>query len=318
MRPYANLHLHSLHSDGKFTPEELVLLAKSEGYGAIAVTDHDAVSANEEMAYYAKKHGLESIFGCEFTASERDDDGIQFHFVAFDFDASYPPMAKYLENMAERQTDKTIVTLERCHKAGFMKELSMENVREDNPGVEWFCNEQVFRSMVKRGLAKPEGYEDWANDIWYYHEHQGEIPPLHAYIGSKEIIDLVHAAGGIVLLAHPHHQLHFIDGFIKMGLDGLEVYHPDLSAEEQLEAMRIAYEKNLFIAGGTDHSGALGGEYVSFEDPKQSPYYVEPGSFGTMREHFDELKTRKIGAREIKYTYTALDSRQTSGNFKPI
>ena len=306
MRPYANLHLHSLHSDGKFTPEELVLLAKEEGYGAIAVTDHDAVTANEEMAYYAKKHGLESIFGCEFTASERDDDGVQFHFVAFDFDPTYPPMAKYLRDMAERQTDKTVVTLERCHKAGFMQELSMDDVYKENPGVQWFCNEQVFRTMVKKGLAKPEDYEDWANDIWYYHEHQGEIPPLHPYITSKEIIDLVHAAGGIVLLAHPHHQLHFIDGMIELGVDGIEVYHPDLTPEEQLEAMRIAYEKNLFIAGGTDHSGTLGGEYVSFEDPTQCYYYIEPHAFGAMKEHFDELKSRKIGARTERYTYTSL------------
>ena len=67
MRPYANLHLHSTHSDGKYTPEQLVLLAKEEGYGAIAVTDHDTVTANEEIAFYAKKHGLESIFGCEFS-----------------------------------------------------------------------------------------------------------------------------------------------------------------------------------------------------------------------------------------------------------
>ena len=43
--PYANLHLHSTHSDGVYSPGELVRIAKAEGYRALAITDHDTVSA---------------------------------------------------------------------------------------------------------------------------------------------------------------------------------------------------------------------------------------------------------------------------------
>ena len=306
MQIYANLHLHSIHSDGKYTPEELVRLAKEEGYGAIAVTDHDTVTANEALMRCAAENGLESIFGCEFTVPPTDDDPLtDFHFVAFDFDPTYPPMAEYLKGMALRQTDKTVVTLDRCHKAGFMRELSMEDVYEANPGVAWFCNEQVFVAMLKKGMAKPEDYEEWVENVWYFHEHLAPIPPAYAFKDAQGIIDLVHAAGGIILIAHPHNQLHFIDRLVAMGLDGLEVYHPDLLPEEQLEAMKIAYEKNLFIAGGTDHSGVLGGEYISYANPETCPYYLEPRVFGTMEEHFHELKERKIGKREYKHTHTA-------------
>ena len=86
MKIYANLHLHSTHSDGKYTPEELVRLAKEEGYGAIAVTDHDTVTANEALMRCAKENGLESIFGCEFTVPASMGENSDFHFVAFDFD----------------------------------------------------------------------------------------------------------------------------------------------------------------------------------------------------------------------------------------
>ena len=305
MEIYANLHLHSTHSDGKYTPEELVRLAKEEGYGAIAVTDHDPVTANEALMRCAAENGLESIFGSEFTVPATMGEKSAFHFVAFDFDPTYPPMAEYLAGMAKRQTNMTEVTLERCHQNGFMTELTMEDVYEANPGVAWYCNEQVFRAMLKKGMAKPEDYEDWVNDIFYHHEHLAPIPPAYPFKDAQGIIDLVHAAGGIILIAHPHGQLHFIDRLVAMGLDGLEVYHADLLPEEQLEAMRIAYEKNLFIAGGTDHSGTLGGEYVSFADPTKCPYYLEPRVFGTMEEHFRELKERKIGKREYKHTHTA-------------
>ena len=306
MKIYANLHLHSTHSDGKYTPEELVRLAKEEGYGAIAVTDHDTVTANEALMRCAAENGLESIFGCEFTVPPTDDDPLtDFHFVAFDFDPTYPPMAEYLKGMALRQTDKTVVTLDRCHKAGFMRELSMEDVYEANPGIAWFCNEQVFVAMLKKGMAKPEDYEEWVENVWYFHEHLAPIPPAYAFKDAQSIIDLVHAAGGIILIAHPHNQLHFIDRLVAMGLDGMEVYHPDLLPEEQTEAMRIAYEKNLFIAGGTDHSGVLGGEYISYANPETCPYYLEPRVFGTMEEHFHELKERKIGKRDYKHTHTA-------------
>ena len=305
MKIYANLHLHSTHSDGKYTPEELVRFAKEEGYGAIAVTDHDTVTANEALMRCAAENGLESIFGCEFTVPPTDEPHSDFHFVAFDFDPTYPPMAEYLRGMALRETDMAIVTFERCQKAGFMTELTWQDVLDANEGVAWFCNEQVFRAMVIKGIAKPEDYEDWVNKIWYYHEHLAPIPPAYPFKDAKGIIDLVHAAGGIILMAHPHKQLHFIDRLVAMGLDGLEVYHPDLLPEEQTEAMRIAYEKNLFIAGGTDHSGVLGGEYISYANPETCPYYLEPRVFGTMEEHFRELKERKIGKREYKHTHTA-------------
>jgi predicted metal-dependent phosphoesterase TrpH len=303
MQIYANLHLHSTHSDGKYTPEELVLLAKQEGYGAIALTDHDTVTGNADIAYYAKKHGLESIFGCEFSVQGQGKD--DFHFVAFDFDPAYPPMAEYLKGMAYRQTHQTKAYFDLGVEKGCISGIAWEEVLSLNEGIEWFCNEQVFSALLKKGVYKREDYEKWVDTCWYPLYKELRVPPAYPFLGPKGIIDLVHAAGGIILIAHPHGVLDQIDRLVALGLDGIEVYHPDLTPEEQTEAMRIAYEKNLFVAGGTDHSGLLGGEYISFKNPEECPYYLEPRVFGTMEEHFHELKERKIGKREYKHTHTA-------------
>ena len=68
MKYYANLHTHSTHSDGKYTPAQLARMALEEGYGAVAVTDHDTVTGYGELKAECDKLGLETVFGAEFSA----------------------------------------------------------------------------------------------------------------------------------------------------------------------------------------------------------------------------------------------------------
>ena len=62
MRVYANLHLHSIHSDGKYSPAELVRVAKQEGYSALAIADHDTATAYPELQAAADAEGMECLF----------------------------------------------------------------------------------------------------------------------------------------------------------------------------------------------------------------------------------------------------------------
>ena len=284
------------------------MLAKGEGYGAIALTDHDTVTGNKELAYYAEKHGLESIFGCEFSVPDNKAEGLpDFHFVAYDFDPAYPPMAEYLRRMAHRETDQTRIVFGWAVEKGDIQGITWEEVLEYNKGIAWLCNDHVYNAMLAKGLVKPEDYDDWFNKN--FRIQRGLVPPAYEFLDAQGIIDLVHAAGGIILVAHPYKRLRYMDKLIEMGIDGLEVYHFSVSPEEQKEALRIAYEKNLFIAGGTDHEGALGGMYESFENPEECPYYMEPRSFGTMEEHFRELKERRIGKRGEIPDYVAIKGK---------
>ena len=58
---YANCHLHSTFSDAQFTPEQLVLIGKSLGYGALAVTDHETDGGCQRLMRAAKAEGIEAI-----------------------------------------------------------------------------------------------------------------------------------------------------------------------------------------------------------------------------------------------------------------
>ena len=276
MKIFANLHTHSTHSDGPYSTAELVKVAKAEGYGALAITDHDTATAYPELKKACADEGLECIFGVEFSVRVPKP----YHILGYDFDPEYPAMKKYLAEMAARQTDNT--------KGCF--DLAVKN-----GGIAWLCNNHVFNALLAKGLVKQENYMAWF--IENFEVQRGYFPPSYDFKSLPELIELIKAAGGFAIVAHPHGFLDDIDDLIALGIVGLEVCHPDLTEEEQKRALAIALEKGLFIGGGSDHSGLCGGYYGSYpteEELKKSCHYIPALSAGTSKEYFEELKTRKL------------------------
>lgn len=295
MKFYANLHIHSTHSDGKYTPAQLAQIAAEEGYKAAAVTDHDTATGYPEFKAECEKYGLGCIFGVEFTApcdalKNEKGNSENFHMTAYHFDPEYPAMKEYLQGMGKRETDQTKILFERGLAEGLLHDITWKEVEEYNKGVIWLCNEHVFRAMKAKGLVTDRDYFDFFYSV--YGDRRGEVEPSYPFKTAEEIIRLVHEAGGIIFVAHPHKQLQHIDALVKMGIDGMEVWHPDLTEEEKEKAYAIALEKGLYISGGSDHSGLCGGEYSAFENPKESEYYLEPCSVGTMQQYYEEIANR--------------------------
>ena len=290
---FADLHNHSTHSDGVFTPEELVLTAKGEGFRAIALTDHDTVSGCEEVRQICARPevNMEFLFGAEFTAPAEYFRG-HFHIVGFDFDPDYPAMREYLTGMSLRETDQTRILFERGVANGFLHDITWQEVLDLNPGVTWFCNEQVFRAMKKKGLATDLDYPRFFADV--YGVHRGEVPPCYPFLEAREMIALIHKAGGIAVLAHPCDQLRYIPRLCEDGLDGLEVWHSLVPGDQRVEALRIAAERGLYVSGGEDHEGLCRGQYSRYPDPTVLPFYAEPLTLGTTERFFRELTTRRF------------------------
>ena len=79
-----------------------------------------------------------------------------------------------------------------------------------------------------------------------------------------------------------------------MGIEGLEIYHHIMTEEEREAGLKLAYERGLFIAGGSDHSGYCSGYFKLDENAPKSRFYAPPLAYGTTKEHFEELKNRKL------------------------
>ena len=75
---FASCHNHSTFSDGVYTPERLVALAKGLGHGGIILTDHDTVRGTYFLQKEARKQGLLSLLGCEFSTLHK---GVGVHLL---------------------------------------------------------------------------------------------------------------------------------------------------------------------------------------------------------------------------------------------
>ncbi len=289
-KKYANLHNHTTHSDGVYTPDEIVSVAKKEGYGAFATTDHDTVTACEPTRIACEKAGLDWLFGAEFTspcASLNDS----FHILGFNFDKDHPKMKQYLDVLSMKETFETKFLFDLAVSEGSIKGIDWKGVLRYNEGITWLCNEHVFRAMKDRNLINDHEYPDWFAKLF---RDRRRIVPNNPYnfMQAEDTVKLIISAGGIALVAHPAKQLHHIEALIKMGISGLECWHGDLrQSGKELEALKIAKKYDLFVAGGEDHSGLCGGQYSRFEEPEKCPFYFEEQTLGTTEEFFKELKS---------------------------
>ena len=301
MKLYANLHSHSTHSDGVYTPKELVKVAKDEGYHAIALTDHDTATGYTELKKECDALGMETVFGCEFS-SPFPELGTTYHIVGFNFDPDYLPMKEYLEKRGATETDQTRILTEKGLNEGLISGFTWDDVLKYNDGIAWLCNNHVFSFMKDAGLATDADYMKFFHTV--FGKRRGEIPPLYEFMPGKDILKLVDSAGGFSVVAHPsgsYGKVGDIPELVSLGARGVEVWHSLLKRDERLELLNYASEMNLFVSGGSDHEGLCGGFYSTLEHPEETPYWAPECTLGTTEEFFNEIKSGTLSSGRKEY-----------------
>ena len=103
---------------------------------------------------------------------------------------------------------------------------------------------------------------------------------------AEKVIKTVRGAGGIIALAHPVNRTHFAEELVKMGLNGIEVSHPNMDEQTVALALEAAREFNLYHCGGTDHTGPMSGCGGKLAVPVFS---------GITEEEYTTLTERRLG-----------------------
>ena len=290
---YANLHSHSTHSDGVYSPTEMANVAKKEGYGAIAITDHDVITGYPELKLECDRIGMKTLFGVEFS-SPFSELNTTYHMTAFNFDSEYPPIKQYLEERSYCETYQTRVLFERGVSLNLISGITWDEVLDFNKGITWLCNEHVFRAMKAKGLVTDIDHIPFFRSVFGKHREEVKLP--FDFKPGREIIKLVHDAGGIIIIAHPagpYGSVSQIEDLVRMGADGVEVWHGLMTTEDKKEALRQALKYNLYISGGSDHDGLCGGLYSRFVDPTTTRHFAPECSLGTTKEFFEEISNMK-------------------------
>ncbi len=114
-----NFHMHTVHSDGKLQPEELIQQAVAIGLKGLAITDHHTTLGYQAAQRWLEQSGISSISlwsGIEITAELL---GIEVHILGYAFAPEHPVLQVYQQGKAPQGSDATAAhAIAALHQAG--------------------------------------------------------------------------------------------------------------------------------------------------------------------------------------------------------
>lgn len=251
-----DLHVHSLVSDGSFSPAELAVHAKEQGLSAFALTDHDVIAGTEEAKAAAAEAGVEFINGMELAA---DFQGQKIHVVCLGFDAEHPAFQTVYKKVRAIKEGRIPDIIEFVRRKGI--DITLEKVKS------FAYNGLLDRYAIMRYLVSLHLY-DRAQPLWDNYLDPAAVElGLNFSITAEEALPLIHKAGGVTSLAHFHkniglgnldsrqQQEQAIVELHRLGLDGMERFYPNYSAEDEEFVAEMIAKYDLLATGGTDFHG---------------------------------------------------------------
>ncbi|MET0468887.1 MAG: PHP domain-containing protein [Aeromicrobium sp.] len=247
-----DLHTHSNRSDGTDSPTELVEKAKAAGLDVIAITDHDSTAGWDEAQVAADRVGLTLVRGIEISTM---CDGVSVHLLGYGFDPVDTPLVAELDRILRGRDNRLPQLL--AQLAEHDMPLTEDDVLAQSGNAAASGRPHVADAMVAAGYVadRDEAFRDWLYDDGpAYVERYGA--PLTA------AIDLVTAAGGVSVIAHPWARRgrrvltpEMLAGLATRGLAGVEVDHNNHSADTRSELRGLAADLGLVMTGSSDYHG---------------------------------------------------------------
>ncbi len=268
----ADLHCHTKLSDGSVGIEDLIVIAQKSGIDTIAITDHDCIAGTVRGQIIGKRYGVNVIPGVELSAFDNEA-GKKVHILSYLADAP-----DRLEGICKR----TSVARKRAGQIMMLKVAARFPITSEFIISHASGSTNLYKQHIMHALMDA-GYTDKIFgslfDALFSPESESNILAPTKYPSVEEVIEEIHNAGGIAVLAHPGFFDNFaeIEKYISLGIDGIEVWHPS-NSEEQIEELSTICKKNkILMTGGSDFHGIYGTGAVTV------------GSYSTPQEHLDKL-----------------------------
>ena len=242
----ADLHVHTLSSDGLHTPAEVMAMAAAAGLTAVALTDHDTIDGLQAALTAARRHGLRLIPGMEISSCQGSQ---EIHLLAWHFDPDHGGLRQALNGLEEARRLRLNAMLKALAAAG--APISQQAVR-DQTGGHVPGRPHVAAALIAAGHAT--SVQD-AFDRWIGKGCRGFVPLQR--MPAERAITLVKAAGGVTGLAHPGiaRAGRAIPELVKLGLDALECDHPAHDAGRRRQMHQTAQRYGLVPTAGSDFHG---------------------------------------------------------------
>lgn len=282
MMTLVDLHLHSVFSDGQWTPAAIVQQAKALGLFGLSLTDHNGVWGIDEACAQTKTLGLNFLEGIEVSASF---EGFDVHVLGYSRKFDRHILGQGLEATRGGYERRMQQMVERCQKAGYDKvswEVIVRN-RSNQLQPLYVLFDLVSELERVYGLSPAEAHQTVVKLCY--------LPYGSWALSIEEAARLIHQAGGVAILAHPgiierEHgsaKLHQVfKEATKAEIDGVEVYHPDNNSAMRQQLVSMVEREHWLVAGGSDWHGP-------FRLPANNEAF---GKVGVSRDQFETLLQR--------------------------
>lgn len=250
----ADLHIHTIYSDGELTPEEAVRTAKNIGLAAISITDHDTTDGILPALKEGEAQGVEVIPGVELSTELKSTGESEMHILGYFINFENGQFQESLQMFRKTRQSRARKILELLLKEGVKldEEQLFSSASKGTIGRLHFA-----KALLKQGFVKDIGSA--------FDKYLGFGKPAYVakwQLKPEEAINMILKIGGIPVLAHPHYgnyaNKNVLKSLMSSGLQGIEVFHsghPQWAVEKYRD---VALEMGLLETGGSDCHGALG------------------------------------------------------------
>lgn len=263
-----DMHMHTLYSDEDKTVEEILKMCEAKKLEYISLTDHNTCKEYEDDALNKGIFSGKIIKGVEMNATFKNKKieilGYNIKDTKIIEDWSQKFFSTEVLKKQQEESKKKLLAI--CDKKGLIYDES--KIKQDIPLTD-FITIYIYKELIKH-KENLEILGEFANSLNLFIRKGLMNPESEYYTGSdnfpkpqyKDVIDIIHKAGGIAFLAHPFeyrfdNTIDFIDELTKeKELDGIECFHPSANESQMKLLVEYANKNNLFISGGSDYHGA--------------------------------------------------------------
>ncbi|MGP6171559.1 PHP domain-containing protein [Microbacterium sp. A196] len=246
----SDLHLHSNHSDGTESPEDVVRQARGYGLRTLALTDHDRTTGWGEAAEAAASLGMTFIPGMELSAKQQ---WRSVHVLAYLFDPADPALRAETDRIRDDRlgrAERIVGNISRDY------DLTWNDVLERTTADATVGRPHIADALIARGIVRDrtEAFEGILHPREGYYEPHYAPDPITA-------VRLITDAGGVAIIAHPatsgreQMPLPYIEQLIDAGLGGFEIDHRENTEPGKRMLRELAVKHDLIATGSSDYHG---------------------------------------------------------------
>ena len=249
----ADLHCHSVVSDGTLSPEELAARAKANGVELWALTDHDEIGGQHRAAAAARAQGMAYLTGVEISVTFADT---TVHIVGLGFDPDNTQLAEGLAATRGGRGERAKDMAEQLAQVGIKGAYEGALKFVGNPAL--ISRTHFARFLVETGVCKE------TSEVFRKYLTEGKpgyVP--HRWAALGDAVRWITEAGGMAIIAHParykfsaNEEFALFSEFKTHGGRGVEVVTGSHSAAEYVTYAAMAQEFDLAASRGSDFHSA--------------------------------------------------------------